>query len=230
MEKEVVRIGIIAIGIIIVVGMYIRSKYKAKHYLDEYDTIHEDDYNMADEEVIDYSEDDFDLDLGEEPSSPKQQHKVSPDDGFSAIDESASENRSSASESTVIPFSIVARSDQGFSGNELIRAFGTVGLKYGTMDIFHRMDEDGESLYSTASMVEPGTFPIHDMESFSAPGIVFLFQPAGTFNASEVFDDFLETIGQLSKVLDGEVWDHQRQPLTQETVAVIRKQLRAAGS
>jgi len=51
---------------------------------------------------------------------------------------------------------------------------------------------------------------------------VFFMQPGELDDARAVFDDFVETIQLLANELHGEVWDHKRQPLTDETIAAIR--------
>ena len=74
-------------------------------------------------------------------------------------------------------------------------------------------------------MIEPGTFPDENTESFYSPGIVFYMQPRALDRPLQVFDDFIETIDILAEELDGVVWDNQRQPLTAETIAHFRQML-----
>ena len=40
-----------------------------------------------------------------------------------------------------------------------------------------------------------------------------------------MFDDYVETIRMLAIELDGDIWDHQRKPLTDVTVRAIRQSL-----
>jgi cell division protein ZipA len=74
-------------------------------------------------------------------------------------------------------------------------------------------------------MVEPGAFPETNRESFYSPGIVFFLQPGELENPLEIFDEFIQTINLLSANLDGVKWDHNRQPLSEETIKAFRLQI-----
>ena len=50
-------------------------------------------------------------------------------------------------------------------------------------------------------------------------------QPDALDDALPVFDDYVETIRMLAIELEGDIWDHQRQPLTEATVQAIRRSL-----
>jgi cell division protein ZipA len=123
----------------------------------------------------------------------------------------------------LIEFSIVARADVGFNGEELFDAFERVGLKYGSVKVFERIDKNRLVDFAVASMGNPGTFPDAGLHNFFCPGIVFFMQPRELDKPLAVFDDFIETIDILAMELDGVVWDHQKQPLTAETIAQFRQ-------
>jgi hypothetical protein len=70
----------------------------------------------------------------------------------------------------LIQVSVVAGPGRTFSGQELKQALLDADLLYGDMGIFHRYDHDlTRSLFSVASLVEPGTFPIDDIGALSLP-------------------------------------------------------------
>jgi cell division protein ZipA len=125
----------------------------------------------------------------------------------------------------IIQFCLAARAEEGFNGLDLIRAFRIAGLKYGNLKIFERIDNNQLVDFGVACMVEPGTFPSNNLESFFCPGIVFFMQPDALDDAVAVFDDYVETIRMLAIELEGDIWDHQRQPLTEATVLAIRQSL-----
>jgi Cell division protein len=125
----------------------------------------------------------------------------------------------------LIEFSIVARADEGFNGEDLFEAFERVGLVYGSVKVFERIDKNRLVDFAVASMIDPGTFPDSHQDEFYCPGIVFYMQPREVDKPLLVFDDFIETIDQLAMELDGVVWDNQRQPLTAETIAQFRQML-----
>lgn len=125
----------------------------------------------------------------------------------------------------IIQFSIVANADEGFNGVDLFEAFESAGLHYGSLKIFERLDAQRLVNFGVACMVEPGTFPDKNLESFYCPGVVFFMQHGELEDARIVFDDYVDTIAYLADALDGVAWDHQRQPLTEETVEAIRRSL-----
>ncbi|MFM8333657.1 MAG: cell division protein ZipA C-terminal FtsZ-binding domain-containing protein [Candidatus Methylumidiphilus sp.] len=129
----------------------------------------------------------------------------------------------------LIQISIVATDDGYFDGVELRDALDDLRLIYGDMGIYHRYDRDYRvPLFSVASLVEPGTFPIKDMENFECPGIVLFFQPPQVNDPINVFDDLVTTCHGLAVRLGGEEWDEKRQPLTAEKISQMRARLREA--
>jgi cell division protein ZipA len=125
----------------------------------------------------------------------------------------------------IIQFSLIAKAEEGFNGIDLVNAFGIVGLEYGNLKIYERLDANRLVDFGVACMVEPGTFPSSDLDAFYCPGLVFFMQPAALDDAQAVFDDYLDTIELLAIELDGTIRDHHRQPLTDATVQAIRQGL-----
>lgn len=233
MDKELLRIVIIAIGVTVIVIMVLWNVYKnqrPRREIDFYDKGNPLD-NIDESLIIKTGNDDFDIDvvplgsaIDEERvpdpvSEPKKQKKQQ--------QQQQQEQINSIELPKIIQFSIVAVADKGFNGNDLVESFKRVGLEYGSMKIFERVDDQRRVDYAVASMVEPGTFPDTDLESFVSPGIVFFLQPGELDKPLAVFDDFIQTINLLATTLDGVKWDHNRQPLSEETIKSFRTQLMA---
>jgi cell division protein ZipA len=147
------------------------------------------------------------------------------------VEPSARESRRTASLGApfLIQISVVASGDGYFDGLELRDALDDLRLIYGDMGIYHRYDRDYRvPLFSVASLVEPGTFPIKDMENFHCPGMVLFFQPPQVDDPLAVFDDLVTTCHELALRLDGVEWDEKRQLLTQEKIAQMRSRLKEA--
>ena len=125
----------------------------------------------------------------------------------------------------IIQFSVVAKAEEGFNGVDLASAFQLAGLEYGSLKIYERLDPNRLVDFGVASMVAPGTFPEDNLESFFCPGIVFFMQPSQLEDAAAVFEDYMETVQLVAAELDGEICDHQRQPLTEATVELFRRSL-----
>ena len=100
-----------------------------------------------------------------------------------------------------------------------------MGLEYGNLKIYERLDANRLVDFGVACMVEPGTFPDSDLDTFNCPGLVFFMQPGALDDAQAVFDDYIETIQLLAIELDGIILDHHREPLTDATIQSLRQSL-----
>lgn len=121
-----------------------------------------------------------------------------------------------------------ARPEHPYSGYELLQALLSAGLRFGKMDIFHRYEQSNSSgrvLFSLASAVEPGTFEIPKMGGFSCPGLMLFMRVSTQKDLSGAFELLLETAKQLTDDLGGEIWDDQRQLLTEEKIVAWRSKI-----
>ncbi|WP_019864767.1 cell division protein ZipA [Methylovulum miyakonense] len=125
----------------------------------------------------------------------------------------------------IIQFRVLAKSPEGFNGLDMLKAFRIAQLEYGNLKIFERFDANHLVDFGVLCMVDPGTFPDHDLDQFYCPGLVFFMQPALLDDAVKVFDDFLEAINIVAVELDGSLLDHEKNPLTNATIKMIRQSL-----
>lgn len=229
MDKELLRVVIVLIGMLVMIGMVLWHFFKTlrdKRTADDYYA--EDDY---DNEVDDYEDEELDHAFDIFPlQSEIEGDGLLDDEDIKPVHKpepkvEVPKAQSKATLPALIEFSIVARADEGFNGEILFDAFERVGLKYGSVRVFERVDKNRLVDFAVASMIDPGTFPDSDLAQFYCPGIVFYMQPREVENPLAVFDDFMDTIDTLAIELDGVVWDHQRQPLTAETIAQFRQML-----
>jgi len=129
----------------------------------------------------------------------------------------------------LIQLSVVAGEDAYFSGEALRDALLDQQLIYGDMGIYHRYDREfREVLFSVASLVEPGTFPVDHMETFECPGVVLFFQPQRVKAPLAIFEDLLDTCHRLARQLGGEEWDERREVLTLKKIEQMRERLESA--
>jgi cell division protein ZipA len=236
MDRGTVRLILFVLGILTLAGIYVWGRYRER-LMDffrrggEYDQLAFDDALTGDDAS------------GDEPEFPAHDRGAAlrfgsgtPDDDgeFGASDERAPSMTSvgdmpreaSVGAPFLIQVSVVARSGDIFSGEELRDALLDLGLVHGEMEIFHRYDRSlREPLFSVASLVKPGTFPIEDMETFECPGVVLFFQPGKVSEPLAVFDDLFETSRDLAEKLDGIEWDDGRRPLTEAKIREMRERL-----
>ena len=226
MDKELLRIVIIATGLMIIIGMltwsYLRNK-KSQEAMDFYDDSDDDN----DVKKPRYAPSMGDEKMDSESIETIDHHYFDPEDAAYEPEEDDDdlEPPPRVPVPSIIQFSLVAKTDEGFNGIDLINAFGIVGLEYGSLKIYERLDDNRLVDYGVACMVEPGTFPDSDLESFYCPGLVFFMQPGVLDNAQEIFDDFVETLQILAIELDGTILDHKKQILSDTTIQAIRLSL-----
>ncbi len=126
----------------------------------------------------------------------------------------------------ILQLNIVASQAEGFAGNAILRASKEVELEYGEFNIFHRFADPakkGHVLFSMASMVEPGSFLLKEMSSFSTPGLTLFCQLPGPKDGVAVFADMLFTAERLAALLQGELQDETHSVLSKQTIEHLRE-------
>jgi cell division protein ZipA len=236
MDKDILRIVIIAIGALVIAGMLAWHFFKNKR---KYGDVFYDDDSLEkiDESlIIDTKDDDFEIiplgsvNADEEPDDVQLNDKLDPVEEVTDAYQPELKHHAAKAEPLkeipdILQFGIVAVEGQSFNGEQLQKAFDKVGLKFGSNQIFERLDEYDQVDFAVACIVEPGVFPKQDFDSFTCPGITFFFQPKLVNDALVVFDDLIETIHIIATELGGIMWDQRRQPLTLETQQQIRELL-----
>lgn len=244
MDKEILRMVIIGMGLIVIAAMLLWSYLKGKKsrrdgfYFDAKNSVRNIDPSLAlhpendDFDIVPLgsTQDDSDLTDFKDYSTDTRYGYESTESRDSGVKPESKQNPTNAKKSkeslpALIQFSLVAAEDEGFNGADLALAFDNVGLVYGSIKIYERLDRNGLVDFGVASMVEPGIFPDRELDRFTTPGLVFFMQPREVDDPAAVFDDFIETIDILADELNGVPWDDRRQPLTDETVQALRNRL-----
>ncbi|WP_321528252.1 cell division protein ZipA [Sedimenticola selenatireducens] len=122
----------------------------------------------------------------------------------------------------------VVASKGSFSGEQILRGARDVELEHGDMNIFHRYDSSGPRsrvVFSMASMLEPGIFPLDQMGEFSTPGLVLFGQLPGPKDGLAAFSDMLFTAERLAALLEGELQDETHSVLSKQTIEHIRERI-----
>ncbi len=115
-----------------------------------------------------------------------------------------------------------------FYGDDIQFVAHEVGLEPGDMHIFHSYGDDPNKphpVFSMASMVEPGTFPVDDMDNFSTPGLTLFTQLPGPKDGLTVFTEMLHAAEQLANKLEGELRDESHSALTKQTISHMREDI-----
>jgi len=139
-----------------------------------------------------------------------------------AEDESSEQD----SESQIITFLIKAAPGKTFFGDNIMAATNIVGLKFGDMNIFHYYGVEGkeseESIFSLASMHEPGYFEMDKMETYQTRGLTLFMQLPAPMDNIMAFDLMQETAMRLTDMLQGEIWSSKNYPIDAKTLQAMR--------
>jgi len=124
--------------------------------------------------------------------------------------------------SKIVTLHVVAPEGDLMNGAHLLEQFEQRGYHYGDMNIFHSMHE-GQTVFSVAKLVMPGTFDINDMDSFQTPGVSLILQLPGPVPADVAFEVLLSEAHELADAMDGTVLDADRSTLSKQTVQHMRE-------
>ena len=122
---------------------------------------------------------------------------------------------------------LIARDGGAFRGDELILSLRGIGLRHGKFGIFHRYDGNDEdrTVFSAASLVEPGSFDLANIKGQEIPGIsLFLILP-GPIEGVEAFDSMMESARALAQTLDAELLDESGSTLSIQRERYMREEI-----
>ena len=122
----------------------------------------------------------------------------------------------------VLVLNILARDGSVLSGNSINSVARANNMEFGEMNIYHRMDEKNQPLFSMINMVKPGSFDPSTIHELTTPGVSLFLQLPGPANASNAFDDMLQAAYRMSETLEARLCDKSRQPLTESVVEQYR--------
>lgn len=107
-----------------------------------------------------------------------------------------------------------------YKGNDFMPLFLSQGLKYGEMNIFHRYEnlgkDPGDAIFSLANAVEPGTFELEKIDSFSTPALAIFSSFAGSAEYLNHYKNLVKTAEFLVKELGGKILDKSGKIYTDE--------------
>jgi cell division protein ZipA len=111
-------------------------------------------------------------------------------------------------------------------GARLLAALKAESLVHGKYEVFHRLHADGSSVFSVASMVEPGSFDIAKMAQLHYPGITLFAQLPGPVAGMYALNELVACAKSLQQVLAGTLQDDRGIPLTVHRIERMRQEVR----
>ncbi len=111
-----------------------------------------------------------------------------------------------------------------FQGADIRAAMEAANLQPGAMNIYHRHDSHypDRVLFSVANMVNPGHFPLQEMDGFTTPGLLLFTQLPGVRDGMEIYADMLYAANHLAGILGGVLQDETHSALSKQTIQHTR--------
>ena len=122
---------------------------------------------------------------------------------------------------------LVAKDRGAFAGDELILSLRGIGMRHGRFGIFHRIDgdDDERTVFSAASLIEPGSFDLENIKDQEIPGISLFLVLPGPVDGAESFDMMMEAARTLAQSLDGELLDESGSTLSIQRERYMREEI-----
>lgn len=127
----------------------------------------------------------------------------------------------------IVTLRLVAREGSSFRGDELILSLRGIGMRHGKFGIFHRYDgsDENRTVFSAASLVEPGSFDLANIKEQELPGISLFSIMPGPIDAAETFDMMMAAARALAKTLSAELLDESGSTLSIQRERYMREEV-----
>lgn len=120
----------------------------------------------------------------------------------------------------------LAAAPHRYEGSRLLETLQAESLQHGKYDVFHRLHDDGASIFSVASMVEPGTFELEKMPGAEYPGVTLFAQLPGPVPGMHALNELVACARRLQQTLGGTLQDDRGVPLTVHRIERLRQEVR----
>ena len=170
----------------------------------------------------------------QEPVSPRVEPLLEGSESSGTLDtevavdeESGADSEEAEALQKIVTLRIVAHEKKSFAGDDLILTLRGIGLRHGKFGIFHRYDGNDESrtVFSAASLVEPGSFDLENIKDQEIPGISLFLVLPGPIDAIEGFDQMITAARTLAQSLSGELLDESGSTLSIQRERYMREEI-----
>jgi cell division protein ZipA len=143
------------------------------------------------------------------------------------VDESVEQPADEGAPQKIVTLRLIGHNKKSFQGDELILSMRGIGLRHGKFGIFHRYDGNDESrtIFSAASLVEPGSFDLANIKDQQIPGISLFLVLPGPVESAEGFDLMMAAARALAQSLDGELLDESGSTLSIQRERYLREEI-----
>lgn len=117
---------------------------------------------------------------------------------------------------------------EGFRGRLVEQVAMRQGMEFGAMNIFHMKNNYSvgcRHLFSMANLFAPGVFDLSALDGFRTHGLTFFMAVPCVERPRETFDKMVGTAKGFCRMLGGKMLDHDRRPLSEQGLTLIRGQI-----
>jgi len=162
------------------------------------------------------------IDIGDDESaSPRGDEGALTD-----ADEPGTERAENAPQK-IVTLRLITRDGGAFPGDDLILSLRGIGLRHGKFGIFHRYDgnDENRTIFSVASLVEPGSFDLANIKEQKIPGISLFLVLPGPVDGVEAFDLMMVAARALAQTLGAELLDESGSTLSIQIERYMREDI-----
>ncbi len=129
----------------------------------------------------------------------------------------------------IVTLFIKTKEHRQLDGRSIDSAARNVGLEFGSMSIYHRVqDVAGKraTIFSMANITNPGTFDVEHPERVQTPGLCLFLTLPNKLSALDAWDVMLAAGQRLADLLGAELLDETQSSLIRQRIAHIREEMR----
>ncbi len=147
---------------------------------------------------------------------------VKPSFGIPEENKTTKVYKSSTNKEPEIYVLLVMTTAQEFAMTEVNQALLGVGLSYSDQGIFVKKDNMGNAFIKVANMLEPGTFPVEDLQNYATPGVAMILELPTTVRAPAAMHDLIIMARKVSQRLRGRLYNVERQLIKESDLQSMR--------
>ena len=117
---------------------------------------------------------------------------------------------------------LVMSTGHEFAMTDLNQALYGVGLTLSDQSIFVKKDNMGNEFIKVANMLEPGTFPVDNLEQFNTPGIAMILELPTTVRAPAAMHDLIMMARKVSQRMQGRLYNMDRHLIKESDLQSMR--------
>lgn len=117
---------------------------------------------------------------------------------------------------------MVLSTGQEFPMKAVNQALLGVGLSYSEQAIFVKKDNMGNPFIKVANMLEPGTFPVENLDEYATPGIAMILELPTTVRAPAAMHDLIMMARKISQRLQGRLYDMDKHLIKESDLQSMR--------